>query len=267
MKIKFEEFINEGYFSNIIDYYKIFGFKSLLIKPFAFDKTNIRKTGFFLSKNNKIYESDVLKIINQVSDFYYNEKKLKFIGSGYFGSVYQTPNEKMVLKITTDFGEICRAEKFRKMITNDLIVDYYDVREIKIYRKNIELEVKLWALIIEKIDPLNKFEKSLWKKISDSFHHTILPKDKSILKDLYANKFFQNRELDKNLPENLTKIYNKMIKFIEKIVKFVDKHNMILQDLHENNIGKTKDGEYKIFDSRAEYESIKLSLKPIIVEL
>lgn len=259
------ESINENYFSDVNDYYKIFGFKKLLTKYFI-DQSNLKRSSRHLVRYNQLDNSEVLKIIKDVVDFYYDEKDIKFIGRGAYGSVYETSDKSKVLKLTTDAKEVKRAEKFRKINTK-CVVDYYDIRQIKIFRDGEEMNMKLWAMILEKVEPLNKIEKSIWKVFSGIILGGVFY---GFTDNDYreGNKFFINGELDPNLPSDVYKICEKFSDLLSKTIKLSNKYHISFEDLHEDNMGKTINGEYKFFDVRSTgYANPKLSLKPININL
>ena len=201
----------------IIDYYKIFGsWTDIFFSDSSYVtthcKSNIENIRYgppnFPAKYN-IDKSASLSIIKQVVNFYYDEKNIKFLGKGYFGSVYQTSDEKKVLKITRDIREVMRAEKFRQ-INPKGIVDYYDVREIKINRGNI-FKPELWCIILEKVEPLNFYEKEIWRLFGDILEYNIKPTDKNL-------NFNFDQRIKTKIGEEHSKIYFGMLKMVKYLI-------------------------------------------------
>lgn len=254
--------IDEGFkfIDNIKDYYKIFGPKFITDRLLFDDITNISKS------NYKFKKSNILSIIKQVVDFYYDEKDIKFIGSGFYGSVYQTSDETKVLKITTDAKEVKKAERLRK-INVPGVVDYYDVREINVYDSKERLRsYGLWSIILEKVYPLKEFEKSVW----DSFEPYLKNEISSTTGNYKEyNKFYNNDgTIDNKLPYNVYNVIDKMTKLIDLLIESSKKHKIKFYDLHAGNLGKDIDANYKFFDIRSDVIlDKKLPLKSIRVNI
>lgn len=118
--------------------------------------------------NNLFYtKSGFLKMLRQVTNFYYDEFGIEFLGSGAEGNAFEikSKDETKVLKICNSSNEAYSIEKVRKYNFPEL-VDYYDVREIVdksgVYPKN-------YAILMESVKPLSDLEKTVWSFLRGYF--------------------------------------------------------------------------------------------------
>ena len=164
-----------------------------------------------------------------------------------------------VLKITTDANEVANIEYLRKKNFHG-IVDYYDIREVLIEQKGEIKKPGIWAIILEKVEPLTEEEKDIWNMINLILEYRVTPDDTfQNIVNLTSNLTFK---------ENSDEIYNNMMGCIKNLIDTSKKYKLNFNDLHSENFGKTKEGEYKFFDIRSDGIMKKsLKLKPIICKL
>jgi len=116
---------------------------------------------FHLSNELEITEEDSEQIYNQVANFYKENSRLSFLGSGSFGSAFSLDDK--VLKITTDKNEVDNIEYLRKKNFAG-IVSYYDIRKINLsINGRPSREKNLYSIIMDKVQPLNEIETECYK--------------------------------------------------------------------------------------------------------
>jgi hypothetical protein len=170
----------------------------------------------------------------------------KPIGFGNRGIAYDLGDK--ILKITTDWSEIYAANKLIKK-PKDTHVTVFEVNEKDNY------------IILEKITPLTTKEKNIYKIMYYNIYGKLFPqslrKNNSIdpIEPITIENFIQKI---KSLPKN-TKGPNSLLDTNEfntmapKFVNFINKLEAnqldpMMIDIHEDNVGKDKNGNFKILD-------------------
>ena len=248
--------------------------------------------------NNLFYtRKDFIKMLGQVIDFYYDEIGIEFLGSGAEGNAYRIKSKDgtKVLKITKDIRETSTIDKIRKYIIPGL-VNYYDVRRII---DSSDIYFTIYSIIMENVKPLNDMEKSVWTFLrgyffdfkefkksdfltvpGDKMNYSQFIKTNSLdrLNDIY-NQYKNQKNIKQNyyIADKIDRdliitdqAYEIMLKFYDTfclLVKEAIKHKIKLKDLHNNNVGKDDNGNYKFFDVLYGPKEYNFRLKPIEIDL
>lgn len=265
---------------------------------------------FSLSRKLGISNNDSEKIYRSVADFYSQKPEISFLGSGSYGSAFTLddkvlklttdPNEIRNIEYLRkkNFAGIVSYYDLRKInlfIDNKLsnIVELYSIIMDRVEPLD-SVELECYNMLYRfgyknlrfdyNIDYLDINEKSAkrFKIINDgSILKTILNCIKisnnqidfshnleEMLDAYYDFEFIHFKDLkkSKNIEEILTKFYFD----IRDIIADVIKHKLSLHDSHYKNVGKDKDGHFKMIDLgfRSNRPSkIKLKLQPIEIKI
>lgn len=172
----------------------------------------------------------------------------KPIGEGTYGSVYSLASGK-ILKLTVDTDEVATAAHFRTRRKTPHIMSYYDVRPV-IPRTGYN---QFFAIIMDRITPLNESQKNAWRRIQSEYFDTGYP-------DAWFMKHFPNSQFVKQiLPQR------------RDVLRAVQSFNVYTYEAHEGNIGFDKQGRFTVYDmwsdrsntTAVSITSFRKMLKPI----
>lgn len=223
-----------------------------------------------------ITEEQFEAIVEKIADWYYDNYYITFIGSGAFGTAFRINNvENKVLKVTTDEREAANVSFLVKKSGVKGIVDYYDIHRVNVFNNNEHITT-VYSIIMEKLYSISDIESDtfmfLFQKyfknkdgminLYDEFSKSKINCSFSEFKQLNTNKIDefieknisdlsqQNYYINKykyNLDE-VKKLANIYYEDIMDMTESVIKYNLILTDVHSDNIRKTEDGHMKIID-------------------
>lgn len=158
-------------------------------------------------------------------------QNLSWLGEGEFGAVYEIENTNKAIKITTDEDEIITACKLLNKNT-DYFVHIYNIEKINNHE---------YAIIMDKIETKGVpqlFEVILKEAEQQMCHYLEVDLEKT---------FYNVPEEAKNLIEVL-----KDANIEAKNIGFVN------NDIHINNIGKKKNGDFVVFDQHSGFSKLQI---------
>jgi hypothetical protein len=136
-------------------------------------------------KWDTIFEKWDRSFVNTIADEYgFDTKKLKYLGSGAFGSAYRIG--KKVLKITSDHDEYMNANKLRRKSPTKYLINYYDARQI-------DQDGWYFALIMDYVKPIPEYEIPIFNSANRKYENQF-------------DKKYKNREEAKKYIESLVAI-------------------------------------------------------------
>ena len=156
--------------------------------------------------------------------------KVKYLNSGSYGMAFIVDHDK-VIKITSDKGE---AKIAKSLIGRDVprCVEYYGVIEI------FPGKEKLFAILMQKADPLSKEEEDLLQEIDDKFD----------MLDVEYEEGEEEFEFDKKVLTKIATNHGISIENVEEycikliqIYKSFKEHDIATDDLHTGNMGYVGD--------------------------
>lgn len=216
-----------------------------------------------------ITEEQFEAIVEKIADWYYDNYHITFIGSGAFGTAFRINNEEnKVLKVTTDEKEASNISFLVKKSGVKGIVDYYDIHQVNVFDNNEHITT-VYSIIMEKLYSISNIESDIFMflfqkyfknkdgiiNLYNEFSKSEINCSFSEFKQLNPNKV--NQFVDKNKHsyyinkydlDEVKKLANIYYEDIMDMTESVIKYNLILSDVHSDNIRKTEDGHMKIID-------------------
>ncbi len=159
-----------------------------------------------------------------------NISSISWIGEGEYGAAYATQDGR-VLKVTSDPNEFIYSSKLAGQ-KNENLVDVHDA---------FFIEDDLFAVVMEKVD--TKGISLLFKALN-----------------VEANtQHCHITEIDRNnlsypVPEEAFELMEAIVKASEQAKSLGVKIN----DIHQDNVGKRRNGEYVLFDQQIDYKHKEL---------
>jgi hypothetical protein len=222
------------------------------------------------------------KIIDNVADWYYDNYNLTFLGSGTYGSAFRINNEEnRVLKITTDLNEAANVSYLVKKVNVKGIAEYYDIHQVDVYSNN-EFLVTVYSIIMEKLYSITNVEEHVYMFLLDNyfknskgenFKYKTLSKERigcnwNEFQEINPNRveeFIDNNKDDRRLRmldiyeiKSLANIY---YEDIMGVFNSVLKYDLVLDDIHGDNIRRTEDDHMKVIDVGGGYDDSNKKFK------
>ena len=171
------------------------------------------------------YKEEAQKVAKKL-----NISSISWIGEGEYGAAYETQDGR-VLKITSDPNEFIYSSKLAGQ-KNENLVDIHNAFFIK---------DDLFAVVMEKVDTkgISLLFKALNVEASTQHCH---------ITEINKNN------LSYPVPEEAFKLMDGIIKASKQAKSLGIKIN----DIHQDNVGKRKNGEYVLFDQQIDYKHKEL---------
>jgi hypothetical protein len=209
------------------------------------------------------------KIIDKIADWYYDNYDITFLGSGSFGSAFRINNEEdKVLKITTDLNEAANVSYLVKKVNVKGIAEYYDIHQVDVY-SNDRILTTVYSIIMEKLYSITNVEEHVYMFLLDNyfknskgenFKYKSLSKERigcdwNEFKEINPNRideFIDSNQNDRRLKMldiyEIKRLANIYYDDIMDLFNSILKYDLILDDIHGDNIRKTEDEHMKVID-------------------
>jgi len=187
-------------------------------------------TGAIQRKSDNPLKKTFKKLMKRILDsFNLPDTEVRYLNAGQYGMAFLVGGDK-IIKITSDQGEA----KIAKSLINRNIpkcVEYYDV---------VKLKNGLFAILMQKADPLTQEEEDLISDLIDNFNDEDYAKNaaKRGLKHHYSKGSLEDIAENHGITIDNVKEYAKKLRAIYKSFK---KHKISTQDLHTGNMGYVGD--------------------------
>lgn len=158
----------------------------------------------------------------------------KYIGEGTFGMAYDVGDDK-ILKITNDVSEAGNANKLRRKPITKHIINYYDVRVVRIG------DEKYYSIVMDKVQPITDRNNKLFYNdiYSDYLNPTI--SDKDMLK--FVLDYLEGYET-----EDFRFYREKLEPQRQSVLKEFKKYGIPTGEAHVGNVGFDDEGNFVYFD-------------------
>ena len=166
------------------------------------------------------------------------------LGGGANGRAFGLASGK-VLKITRDRDEIVSAAHFRTRSKARHIISYYDARRV-IPRAN---NAMYWAIILDRVRTLAKWEKYLWNTIQNRFFNTAytnIELHQYVM--TYTARDMQNIADYQPHINDAEPWIETMIRQRAEILRDVKSYGIRTHEAHQGNVGFDAQGQFVIFD-------------------
>ena len=237
-------------------------------------------------------QDQYVRIVDKIADWYYDNYNISFLGSGAYGTAFRINNEEnRVLKITTDENEAANVSYLVKKSGVKGIVDYYDIHQVDVFEDGEKL-ITVYSIIMEKLYKISDMESGtfmlLFQKYFKPYENEIVNLyDGFSRKDIgctfrefkklnpnNVNKFIDEHSHDYYIEryniDEVKELANVYYKDIMDMVESVIKYDLILGDVHTDNIRKTEDGHMKVIDPggySVEHKNYRSKSAPIKIDI
>lgn len=163
----------------------------------------------------------------------------KYIGEGTYGMAYDVGDDK-ILKITNDVSEAGNANKLRRKPITKHIINYYDVRVVRIG------DEKYYSIAMDKVQPITDKEHKLF--YSDIYKKYFDPtiSDKDVFN--YVLDYLEKYETEEYFDDSLRFYKEKLEPQRQSILKEFKKYGIPTNDAHVGNVGFDDEGNFVYFD-------------------